>query len=91
MGNHEVAIGLQRKEHEMLAVKGLYEHGAIKLTEKVDVGEKVEVVVTFLESVKGHKDSLCSAAGSWKDMDTAKIKQDMQESRSASTRGEVSL
>jgi hypothetical protein len=36
----------------MLSVKGLYEHGTVKLDEKVPITMETPVIVTFLEDVE---------------------------------------
>ncbi len=37
---------------DMLSVKGLYEHGTVKLDEKVPITRETPVIVTFLEDVE---------------------------------------
>ena len=36
----------------LTTVKGIYENGEIKLEEKPDVKEPIQVIVTFMEEVK---------------------------------------
>jgi len=36
----------------MLSVRGLYEHGSVKLDEKVPISMETPVIVTFLEDVE---------------------------------------
>lgn len=72
-------------------IKGLYENGIIKPLEKVNIKGKVEVIITFLDTSKDRKTTFISAAGSWKDVDTEKLKGQIYESRRISTREEVKL
>ncbi|ODS35052.1 hypothetical protein BEH94_03780 [Candidatus Altiarchaeales archaeon WOR_SM1_SCG] len=73
-------------------VKGLYKGGIIKPLEDVNIEGKAEVIITFLDTVKKkRKIPFASAAGSWSDIDTEKLKKQIYEARGISTREEVKL
>jgi predicted DNA-binding antitoxin AbrB/MazE fold protein len=75
-----------------ITVKGLYSRGIIKPLENVNIKGKAEVLITFLDTArKKEKIHFASSAGSWRDMDTEKLKKQIYESRGISTRREVKL
>lgn len=75
----------------LTTIKGLYEKGIIKPLEKIDIKGKVEVIITFLDTSKDKRHAFISAAGSWKDVDTEKLKRQIYANRKISTRREVNL
>jgi len=75
----------------LTTIKGLYENGIIRPLEKIDIKGKVEVIITFLETSQDKNTAFIAAAGSWKDIDTEKLKEQIYESRKISSRGEVKL
>ena len=73
-------------------VKGLYSGGIIKPLGDVNIKGKAEVIITFPSTIKKKRKShFASAAGSWSDINTEKLKKQIYEARGISTRGEVKL
>ena len=65
-----------------ITVKGLYNRGIIKPLGNVNIKDNAEVLITFPDTVKKEvKIPFASAAGSWRDMDTEKLKTQIYESR----------
>jgi predicted DNA-binding antitoxin AbrB/MazE fold protein len=75
----------------LTTIKGLYENGVVRPLEKVDIVGKAEVIITFLDVSKFRKKTFLSAAGSWKDIDTERIKKEIYKDRKVSTRKEAKL
>ena len=73
------------------AIKGVYKNGIIKPLEKVDIKGEAEVIITFLNETKERKKRFLSSAGSWKDMNTEKLKKEIYETRRILTRKETKL
>lgn len=75
----------------LTAIKGVYENGIIKPLEEINIGGKMEVTITFLDTQKDRKTPFLSAVGSWKYVDTERLKEQIYESRKISNRKEVEL
>ena len=73
------------------AIKGLYRNGVIKPLEKVNIKGEAEVIITFLNETKRRKKDFLSSAGSWRDIDTKKLKKEIYEARRILTRKKVKL
>lgn len=70
----------------LTTIRGIYQNGIITLLEKIDI-KKADVIITFLETNKENiKDKFLSAAGSWNDIDTEKLKEKVYKSRELDSR-----
>ena len=75
----------------LTTIKGIYEDGIIKPLEQVDINEKAEVMIIFLDTTKEKKTTFFSAAGAWKEVDTETLKKQIYKNRRISTRKKVEL
>jgi hypothetical protein len=50
--NAAININIAARSIKMLAVKGVYENGEIKLKEKVSISGEIPVIITFLEDIE---------------------------------------
>lgn len=67
------------------SIKAIYENGIIKPLEKINIKGKREAIVIFLDWVGIRKNKFSKAAGSWKDIDTEKLKKEIYTARRLST------
>jgi len=75
----------------LTSIRGIYQNGIITPLEKINI-KKAEVIITFLETNQEKvKEDFLSTAGSWKDMDTEKLKEEIYKSRESDNRDSIDL
>ncbi|MBN2736071.1 MAG: hypothetical protein JXR70_03760 [Spirochaetales bacterium] len=72
-------------------IKGIFQDGIITPLERINI-KRADVIITFLDSdVEEVKNNFLSAAGTWDDLDTEKLKNELYKSRESDLRGNVQL